>query len=262
MSYHGIALNVTRRPRRLRADRRVRDAGRTSRHRSRASSDGQRRADRPPSPSSEAAWIFARAFAATIDAPLDRSRPDRPMASGLFELRKDPITSWWVATVVDRAFHRDRFARAAEAGRRPPVRLRQLRRAGRRRADADAQGIRVPRRRDRRPRPASSIATTGSPRSRWRRRARPARWRTVIAPDGEHRPLHAVGTDLIEGLVAGARDALAAAPRRPADRVPDGRPELGRARPARGPTTCASTCTTCRRSRIASPRSSAARRGS
>ena len=36
------------------------------------------------------------------------------MASGLFELRKDPITNWWVATVVDRAFHRDRFARAAE----------------------------------------------------------------------------------------------------------------------------------------------------
>ena len=36
------------------------------------------------------------------------------MAAGLFELRKDPITGWWVATVVDRAFHRDRFARAAE----------------------------------------------------------------------------------------------------------------------------------------------------
>ena len=36
------------------------------------------------------------------------------MASGLFELRKDPITGWWVATIVDRAFHRDRFARAAE----------------------------------------------------------------------------------------------------------------------------------------------------
>ena len=35
------------------------------------------------------------------------------MAAGLFELRKDPITGWWVATVVDRAFHRDRFARAA-----------------------------------------------------------------------------------------------------------------------------------------------------
>ena len=36
------------------------------------------------------------------------------MAAGLFELRKDPITGWWVATIVDRAFHRDRFARAAE----------------------------------------------------------------------------------------------------------------------------------------------------
>ena len=37
------------------------------------------------------------------------------MAGGLFELRKDPITGWWVATIVDRAFHRDRFARAADA---------------------------------------------------------------------------------------------------------------------------------------------------
>jgi UDPglucose--hexose-1-phosphate uridylyltransferase len=36
-------------------------------------------------------------------------------------------------------------------------------------------------------------------------------WRTVVAPPGEHRPLHAVGTDLIEGLVTGARDALATA---------------------------------------------------
>src|SRR4051795_10189560 len=35
------------------------------------------------------------------------------MSAGLFELRKDPITGWWVATIVDRAFHRDRFARAA-----------------------------------------------------------------------------------------------------------------------------------------------------
>jgi UDPglucose--hexose-1-phosphate uridylyltransferase len=36
-------------------------------------------------------------------------------------------------------------------------------------------------------------------------------WRTVIAPTGEHRPLHAVGSDLIEGLICGARDALVAA---------------------------------------------------
>ena len=35
------------------------------------------------------------------------------MAAGLFELRRDAITGWWVATIVDRAFHRDRFALAA-----------------------------------------------------------------------------------------------------------------------------------------------------
>src|SRR6185503_702390 len=36
-------------------------------------------------------------------------------------------------------------------------------------------------------------------------------WRTIVAPPGEHRPLHAVGTELIETLVGNARDALAAA---------------------------------------------------
>src|SRR5689334_3486203 len=38
-------------------------------------------------------------------------------------------------------------------------------------------------------------------------------WRTVIAPTGEHRPLHAVGSDLIERLVTCARDELASAAR-------------------------------------------------
>ena len=61
--------------------------------------------------------MFAEAFARAIDAPLSDAPPRQrlsAMASGLFELRKDPITGWWVATIVDRAFHRDRFARAAE----------------------------------------------------------------------------------------------------------------------------------------------------
>ena len=35
------------------------------------------------------------------------------MAGGLFELRRDDITGWWVATVVDREFERARFARPA-----------------------------------------------------------------------------------------------------------------------------------------------------
>ena len=87
-------------------------------------------------------------------------------------------------------------------------------------------------------------------------------WRTIVAPPGEHRPLHAVGNELIEALVAGARDALAEARGRPARPTTSRSSRTGAPRPARGPTTCASTCTTCRRSRIASPRSWAARRGS
>lgn len=39
------------------------------------------------------------------------------MAGGLFELRKDDITGWWVAVVVDREFNRARFA-----GEAAPVR--------------------------------------------------------------------------------------------------------------------------------------------
>ena len=37
------------------------------------------------------------------------------MAGGLFELRRDDITGWWVAVVVDREFNRARFAREAAA---------------------------------------------------------------------------------------------------------------------------------------------------
>ena len=36
-------------------------------------------------------------------------------------------------------------------------------------------------------------------------------WSTVVAPPREHRPLHAVGTDIIEALITGARDAIVAA---------------------------------------------------
>ncbi len=36
-------------------------------------------------------------------------------------------------------------------------------------------------------------------------------WRTIVAPPGEHRALHAVGNEMIEALIGGARDALAEA---------------------------------------------------
>ena len=130
------------------------------------------------------------------------------MAAGLFELRKDPITGWWVATIVDRAFHRDRFARRAEPiddgddcqNCRLPVgdgvRLRVLKdyafhvvgtEAAARELDQSVAQV--------------AIASAGAAGS----------WRTVVAPPQEHRALHQVGAAVVEGMVTTARDAIAAA---------------------------------------------------
>ncbi len=128
------------------------------------------------------------------------------MAAGLFELRKDPITGWWVATVVDRAFHRDRFAGAAaqvaddgDCGncRLPPgdgVRLRSLKDfafhvVG---TEEDAREI---------DRSLAQVAISSARAS--------GSWRTIVAPPGEHRPLHGVGASVVESMVALARGAIA-----------------------------------------------------
>jgi UDPglucose--hexose-1-phosphate uridylyltransferase len=132
------------------------------------------------------------------------------MSAGLFELRKDPITGWWVATVVDRAFHRDRFARQASAiddggacqnCAIPPgdgVRLRILKDFAFHSVGTEAEAgdvrdslVQVP---------LAEARATGS-------------WRTVVAPPGEHRPLQSVGQAVAEGLVSGVRDAIAEAAR-------------------------------------------------
>ena len=130
------------------------------------------------------------------------------MAAGLFELRKDPITGWWVATIVDRAFHRDRFARRAEAiddgndcqnCRLPEgdgVRLRVLKdyafhvvgtEDAARELDQTVAQVAI-----------GSAGAAGS-------------WRTVVAPPQEHRPLHQVGAAIVEAMVTAARDAVAVA---------------------------------------------------
>ena len=133
------------------------------------------------------------------------------MAAGLFELRKDPITGWWVATVVDRAFHRDRFARAAEpvddrmfgcsncstpAG--DGVRTRMLKDFAFHVVGTDDQARELDRDLGLAQVSLAQARATGS-------------WRTVVAPPQEHRPLHAVPIELVEALVTGARDALLAA---------------------------------------------------
>ncbi len=131
------------------------------------------------------------------------------MAAGLFELRKDPITGWWVATVVDRAFDRGRFARAAE-----PVDDRLFGCANCSTPDGD--GVRVRTLKDF----AFHVVGTGEDARQLDRgiaqvnmaEVRAAgSWRTILAPPNEHRALHAVGNDLIEALLAHARDALATA---------------------------------------------------
>jgi galactose-1-phosphate uridylyltransferase len=131
------------------------------------------------------------------------------MAAGLFELRKDPITGWWVATVVDRAFHRDRFARAAE-----PIDDHLFGCANCSTPDGD--GIRVRMLKDF----AFHVVGTGEDARELDRglaqvalaQARSTgSWRTIVAPPREHRPLHAVGNEMIEAMIGSARDALAEA---------------------------------------------------
>ena len=66
------------------------------------------------------------------------------MSEGLFELRKDAITGWWVATMVDRTFDRERFAlTAAQVNDRGDC-FNCRDPAGRRHPAPDAQGLRVP----------------------------------------------------------------------------------------------------------------------
>jgi len=132
------------------------------------------------------------------------------MAAGLFELRKDDITGWWVATVVDRAFHRDRFARAAEqvddGGDCQNCRL------------PDGTGIRVRTLKDYAfhlvgtDEQARELETSVAQVALGDARASGS-WRTVVAPPEEHRPLHAVGLETIGGMLAEVRAAVADARR-------------------------------------------------
>ncbi len=132
------------------------------------------------------------------------------MSAGLFELRKDVITSWWVATVIDRTFARERFARSA--GQVPDK--------------GDCFNCRIPPGDGIRVRVLKDFAFTvaGTEDEARAREGTIARvtledaraagsWRTVVAPPHEHRPLHAVGSAVIEELLARARDEIASARR-------------------------------------------------
>lgn len=129
------------------------------------------------------------------------------MSAGLFELRKDPITGWWVATIVDRDFDRSRFARPAEPiddggdcqnCRIPPgdgVRLRVLK-------DYAFHVVGTEQERNELDRGIAQVTVS---------EARAAgSWRTIAAPPAEHRPLAHAG-EVVEQMLALARAAVAEA---------------------------------------------------
>ena len=128
--------------------------------------------------------------------------------------------------MVDRAFHRDRFARAGGARRRRRSAAQNCRRRR-----ATASGVRMLK-----DFAFHVVGTEDEARELDRGIAQVAlaqaratgSWRTVVAPPGEHRPLHAVGNEVDRGAVAAPAMRWPTARDDRPDRLPAGRPELGR----------------------------------
>lgn len=141
------------------------------------------------------------------------------MAGGLFELRRDDITGWWVAVVVDREFERHRFQRPAgltgiDADRCPNCRI------------PSGGGVRV---RELKPL-AFSIAGDSRQTARSAISAMPLRatiadisdpdlglvgdcgsWQTIVAPPGHHMSLAEASPGVVIQMLARARDAITSA---------------------------------------------------
>jgi UDPglucose--hexose-1-phosphate uridylyltransferase len=127
------------------------------------------------------------------------------MGGGLFELRRDEITGWWVATVVDRQFQRGRFAVAAlsidddgacQNCAQPPgdgVRLRTLK----------DYAFHVVGTLDEARELEKNLAQVALSQAR-----AAGSWRTIVAPPGEHRPLQMVGSEILGTMLSAARKAL------------------------------------------------------
>jgi UDPglucose--hexose-1-phosphate uridylyltransferase len=131
------------------------------------------------------------------------------MARGLFELRKDSVTGWWVAVVVDREFNPERFNRPAmhmdtpieecancSAPGTDGVRLRMLKPdafivAGTEREQKEAEP-------DGREPMLGLVGDAGS-------------WQTIVAPRGHHESFADTTPQIAFEMLARARDVLATA---------------------------------------------------
>ena len=236
---------------RLRPDRPVRHARPRQRPRSPASGlvgrrgaavDGLgrgRRAIGSPTPSRDPPGRSRRRSRPLVSRRLAAHRPpsEQTVAGGLFELRKDDITGWWVAVVVDREFDRARFALPARPigndrhalpelrprCRRDRVWVRMLKPQAFTVAGSEREAATVARR--------SGTGTTAA-RDATRSSACSAtsgRWQTIVAPRGHHETLAESRRRSSFEMLARARDAIDGARGRSQTRVPPGRPELGRA---------------------------------
>jgi UDPglucose--hexose-1-phosphate uridylyltransferase len=127
------------------------------------------------------------------------------MGAGLFELRRDDITGWWVATVVDREFQRGRFALAAaqvdddgacQNCTQPPgdgVRVRTLKDYAFNVVGAQGEAREIER----------SLAQVAMAQAR-----ASGSWRTIVAPPGEHRPIQTIGSELLITMLTDVRAAF------------------------------------------------------
>jgi UDPglucose--hexose-1-phosphate uridylyltransferase len=127
------------------------------------------------------------------------------MGAGLFELRRDAITGWWVATVVDRQFQRGRFSLRAE----------QVDDGGQCQncTQPPGDGVRVRTLKDY---AFNTVGTVDEAREMERSLAQVAMaqarasgsWRTVVAPPEEHRPLQLIGSQVLGEMLAASRKAI------------------------------------------------------
>jgi UDPglucose--hexose-1-phosphate uridylyltransferase len=132
------------------------------------------------------------------------------MARGLFELRRDEITGWWVATVVDREFNRGRFQLRARDSGRPIDECANCREA------EAAGGVTV---RMLKPRAFTLAGTEREARQAGLSQREPelgilgdrGSYQTILAPAGHHEALARTSPTIAFELLAQARAALVAA---------------------------------------------------
>src|SRR6266550_2796611 len=131
------------------------------------------------------------------------------MARGLFELRKDAITGWWVAVVVDRQFDRQRFHRPAKHGTQTVADCPNCNLAGDdgvyvRMLKPDAFIVAGTEREQKEAQPDGRDPELGIVGDR-------GSWQTIVAPRGHHEAFAATSTQIAFELLARTRDVLTTA---------------------------------------------------